>query len=220
MARRKKKGKTGRFLLVTAIIGAGSYYLWRSGKWQTFYGSIFPPGVAPPPPIDPVDLDLPIDETGNILLAVGAGLAAVLKWLEEHGEEEPIDPPPEPPILPPIDPPIDPPVDPVDVIDDPFTPPSALEWAAAAALSAFGIGKVIEQGEHWRDIYAALTPEQQAAASAIVGAEPGKIESPSSMQEQKDLITFAMELENEEAAALLTSAERKLLDSYAMVLGL
>ena len=106
MARRRKKNKGLRLLVVAGLIGGGAWWLWKSGKWQQFYDTIMPQ----PPPDENGNGEggekLPIDDDGNIVVALGAGFAAILKWLEEHGDKEinPPDPPLEPPDPPPVDP--------------------------------------------------------------------------------------------------------------------
>ena len=93
MARRKKR-KTGRFLLVAGIIGGGAWWLWKSGKWEQFYNSIMPAGTTvPTDPNSPTDPDLPVEPDGAL---AAAGIADLLAWLQSRRNPDepdaPIDP--------------------------------------------------------------------------------------------------------------------------------
>ena len=227
MARRRKKNTTTLAkLLIAAGIGLGGYYLYSTGKLDGILPESLRPGPPTPPIVDP-NQDADTEPNPDGALAAGA-LGLLLAWLEARGgndESAGQDDNQGTAIAPEITAP-----DPLELIGDESagwlntalgtTLITPLQIAGATVVTAVGLGLVIEQGEQWGDMYSALTPEQQAEASAIVGVEPGRMVIPSNIEQITNLTRFAMELENEEARAQVSPGQLSLLESYASVLGI
>jgi len=78
----------------------------------------------------------------------------------------------------------------------------------AVALTMYGLDRVAKQGEHWRELYGALTEEEQAGYTAISGNDL----APNSVKQQRELFEYVAMLENDEAEALLNPSEKQFLE--------
>lgn len=191
-------------LLYTVLLIGGGFYVWSQfgpqiAEWFSGLGGGGGSTETPP------------DDNSGTIFGTLAGILESLGGLDLSGVFDglfdgtlTLDVPGLPDsIIPPIDPP------------DNFVPDLPRYVPEAVAFSLWGIGKVMEQGEHWGDIYSALTEEEQAQASKIVGVEPGQMAIPSSVKQQHELLDFALSVDNETAEALLNPAEKEFLDQYA-----